>query len=162
MTKKETAISRTLHILMKLHSKQNFSHKLSCDLGGQQNKSERVWGIFAAGVPHPSCRSVVIPWSKQAKLKLVKPFQFSAIKVLCFSSNFYKTCKTNKPLKALLLSGSLIFYRFSIKMEQWLIWTTGAPSFLLWLQMCCLPPKQSLPLLLKAKCAVKMGTCVQK
>jgi len=29
----------------------------------------------------------------------MKPFQFSAIEVLCFSSNFYKTCKTNNPWK---------------------------------------------------------------
>lgn len=145
---------------MKLCLKGNSSHKLSCDLGAQLNKSKRVWGIFAAGVPHPSCRSVAMPWSKQAKLKLMKPFHFSAIKVLCFPSNFYKTCKTNKPLKDLLVSGSLIFYRFSIKMEQWLIWTTGAPFFLLWLQMCRLLPKQSLPLLLKEKCAANMGTCV--
>lgn len=147
---------------MKLCSKGHSNHKLSCDLGEQLNKSEGVWGIFAAGVPHPSCRSVVMLGSKQAKLKLMKPFRFSAIKVLCFSSNFYKTCKTNKPLKDLLLSGSLIFYRFSIKMEQWLIWSTGAPFFLLWLQMCRLPPKCSLLLLLKEKCVASLGTCVQK
>lgn len=103
---------------MKLCSKGNSSHKLSYDLGAQLNKSETVWEISAADVPHPSCRGIVMLGSKQAEFKLVKPFQFSAIKVLWFSSNFYKTCKTNKTLKDLLLSGSLIFYRFSIKREQ--------------------------------------------
>lgn len=77
---------------------------------------------YAASVPYPCCRGVAMPWPKQAELKLMKAFQFWAIKVLCFSGDFYKTCKTNKPLKDLLLSGTVrYFIGFSIKVEQWLI-----------------------------------------